>query len=455
MAHIAIVGGGIGGLPTAYELRHLLPREHKITLISDRSKFTFIPSLPWVAFDMTPLENVQLEIEPLLKWRGIDWVDGRVTHLDPEAKTLVAGDRTLNYDYLVIATGASLNTDAVPGLGPDKGYTHSVCNPHHAEMAREAWLEFEANPGPLVVGAVPGASCMGPAYEFALLADHVLRKRGLRDRVPITFVSPEPYAGHLGIGGMANSGKLVTQLFEMKQIDWIENAAVTEITPDEICLADGRRLPFKYSMLLPPFLGAKFLRDVPGLTDAKGFVPVKPTYRHPDFPSIYSLGIAIQLAPPEKTPVPLGVPKTGQMTESMGMAVAHNIARDLGVIQSDPVKPTLEAICMADFGDTGIIFIAQPVLPELESGTRRRAIAKRGIWVSWIKTAFERFFMAKMQNGLGIPWFEKLGLGMLGIRLVEPLSEAERLEEMTHGSGSGSRPSGSRVGVARESVQNP
>ncbi|WP_017659351.1 NAD(P)/FAD-dependent oxidoreductase [Baaleninema simplex] len=452
MAHIAIVGGGIGGLPTAYELRHLLPREHQVTLVSDRSKFTFIPSLPWVAFDMTPLENVQLEIEPLLKWRGIDWVDGKVTHLDPEAKTLVAGDRTLNYDYLVIATGASLNTDAIPGLGPDNGYTHSVCNPHHAEMAREAWLKFEENPGPLVVGAVPGASCMGPAYEFALLADYVLRKRGLRDRVPITFITPEPYAGQLGIGGMANSGKLVTELFKMKQIEWVENAAVTEISPEDVCLSDGRRFPFKYSMLLPPFVGAQFLRDVPGLTDAKGFVPVLPTYRHPELPSIYTVGIASQLAPPEKTAVPLGVPKTGQMTESMGMAVAHNIARDLGVIKSAPVKPALEAICMADFGDTGIIFIAQPVVPDNKTRTRRRSIAKRGIWVSWIKIAFERFFMAKMQNGLGVPWFEKLGLNLLGIRLVEPLSEAERLEEMTHGSGS--RPSGSRFGVAREPLQN-
>ncbi|MBO9998928.1 MAG: FAD-dependent oxidoreductase [Cyanobacteria bacterium SID2] len=450
MAHIVVVGGGIGGLPTAFELRHILPREHQVTLISDRDKFTFIPSLPWVAFDETPLENVQLEIEPLLKGRDIGWIDGRVTHLDPHEQILKVGDRTIAYDYLTISTGAALKLEAVPGLGPEGGYTHSVCNPHHAVLAREAWKEFEKNPGPLVVGAVPGASCMGPAYEFALLADHILRKKGLRDRVPITFVSPEPYAGHLGIGGMANSGKLVTQLFEMKQIEWIENAAVTEITPDTICLAGGRRLPFKFSMLLPPFKGAQFLCDVPGLADAKGFVPVLPTYRHPEFPSIYSVGIATQLAPPEKTPVPIGVPKTGQMTESMGMAVVHNIALDLGVIQGDPVKPTLEAICMADFGDTGIIFIAQPVLPELESGTRRRAVAKRGIWVSWIKTAFERFFMAKLQNGLGVPWFEQLGLSMLGIRLVEPLSETERLEVMTHGS----RSSGSRIGVAGESVQN-
>jgi sulfide:quinone oxidoreductase len=423
MVHIVVVGAGIGGLPTAYELRRLLPKPHRITLISDNPKFTFIPSLPWVAFDLSPLENIQLDIKNLLRGRGIDWVEGKVTAIDPDAQTLHVAEITINYDYAVIATGASLALDAIPGLGPKQGYTQSICNPHHALLARKEWRKFLNNPGALVVGAVPGVSCLGPLYEYALLADYVLRRRGLRHQVPITLVTPEPYAGHLGIGGMANSAELVTQILQQHNIKLIENAEITEINQHEITLADGRSLPFQYSMVLPPFRGARFLRLAKGLTDEKGFVPILPTYQHPDFPSIYSLGVVVQLTASEQTPIPIGVPKTGQMTEAMGMAVAHNIARELGVIKTAPLTPTLEAICMADFGDTGIVFIAAPVLPDAVTGKRRSSVAKSGRWVSWMKVAFEKFFLIKMRLGMSVPWFEYWGLRILGLSLVEPISD--------------------------------
>ncbi|ALF56395.1 sulfide:quinone reductase [Nostoc piscinale CENA21] len=434
MVHVVVIGAGIGGLPTAYELRHLLPKCDRITLISDNPKFTFIPSLPWVALDLTPLENVQLDIENLLRGRGIAWLEGKVTNLDPHNQTLNIAGKTIDYDYAVIATGASLALDSVPGLGPEKGYTQSVCNPHHALLARQEWRKFIENPGSLVVGAVPGASCFGPLYEFALLADYVLRRKGLRHKVPITVVTPEPYAGHLGIGGMTNSAEYVTQILQQQNIECLENEAIVEISPQRITLADGRILPFQYSMLIPPFHGATFLQSTPGLTDNKGFIPTLPTYQHPKFPSIYSLGVVVQLTPPEKTPIPIGVPKTGQMTEAMGMAVAHNIARELGVIQASPVTATLEAICMADFGDRGIVFVSAPVLPDSVTGKRRIAVAKRGHWVSWLKLAFEKFFLTKMRLGMSVPWFERWGLRILGLSLVEPLVDSHRLslEDIAH-----------------------
>ncbi|MGB7416134.1 MAG: FAD/NAD(P)-binding oxidoreductase, partial [Thermosynechococcaceae cyanobacterium] len=340
MAHIVVVGAGLGGLPTAYELRHLLSRPHKVTLISNTPKFTFIPSLPWVSLGLTPLENVQIEIGERVMKRGIEWVPEAVVKLNPHTQEVQTETQVLQYDYIVIATGAELALDAVPGLGPEGGYTQSVCNPHHALIAHDAWQDFLDNPGPLVVGAVPGASCFGPAYEFALLADFVLQKRGLRDQVPITFVTPEPYAGHLGIGGMANSAQVVAKCMAQRGVEVRENIAITEITAQEIVLENGERLPFRYSMLLPPFRGPRFVREVEGLGDAKGLLPVLPTYQHPDFASVYSVGVVTQLAPPEQTPIPIGVPKTGQMTEAMGMAVAHNIAIKLGVISAQAVTPT-------------------------------------------------------------------------------------------------------------------
>jgi len=422
MAHIVVIGAGLGGLPTAYELRHLLPRQHRVTLLSNTPAFTFIPSLPWVALDLMPLEKVQVELGSRVTAQGIEWMPRGVTAINPHRQQISMGDVSIDYDIVVIATGVELALDAIPGLGPETGYSQSICNPHHALMAQDAWKQFLAHPGSLVVGAVSGASCFGPVYEFALLADFVLRKQGLREQVQITIVTPEPYAGHLGIGGMANSSQLVTQMAAQRQVRVIENAAITEIASDEIRLTNGQLLPFRYAMLLPPFRGPSFIREAKGLGDRKGLIPVLPTYQHPEFESVYGVGVITQLTPPEKTPIPIGAPKTGQMVEAMGIAVAHNIARQLGETTADPVAPTLGAICFADFGNTGILFWADPVLPLATTGKRRRAIALSGPWVCWLKKAFEQYFLTKMRWGWAVPWFERWGLKGVGLSLVESLT---------------------------------
>ncbi len=165
------------------------------------------------------------------------------------------------------------------------------------------------------------------------------------------------------------------------------------------------------------------MRETPNLADKNGFLPVLPTYQHPQFPSIYGVGVTTQLQPPQKTPIPIGVPKTGQMTESMGVCVAHNIAVELGVISAPLVNPTLAALCLADFGDTGIAFLADQVLPNSITGERRKAIALEGRWVSWCKSAFEWFFLTKMRWGLAVPWFERWGLQAMGLSLVQPIKK--------------------------------
>jgi len=136
--------------------------------------------------------------------------------------------------------------------------------------------------------------------------------------------------------------------------------------------------------------------------------------------SVYAVGVVTQLKPVEATPIPIGVPKVGQMTEEMVMTIAHNIALDLGVISGPMIKPTLQAICFADFGDTGALFLADPLLPNA-AGHRRRAFTTKGIWVSVMKTVFENNFMDKMRVGWTMPWFERWMLGAIGLPLVEPI----------------------------------
>ncbi|HIK46191.1 MAG TPA: sulfide:quinone reductase, partial [Leptolyngbyaceae cyanobacterium M65_K2018_010] len=257
-----------------------------------------------------------------------------------------------------------------------------------------------------------------------------LRRRGLRDQVPITYITPEPYVGHLGVAGVKHAQQLTAQLMQERGVEVMENAAIAEVTPDQVILADGRQIPHRYAMVLPAFRGAQFIRQTPGLGDEKGFIPVLPTQRHPEFPEIYAAGVSIKLAQPDPTPVPIGMPKSGQMSEAMATAAAHNIAVDLGAIQGPWQVPTLDALCFAEFGETGIAYIAAPVIPDPATGQRKRSYAVRGPWVVWVKAAFEEYFMVKMRLGVGMPWYERLGLRTLfGLKLLSNLPAPPRTED--------------------------
>ena len=143
-------------------------------------------------------------------------------------RVLLRDGRYVDYDYLVIATGPKLAFDEIPGLGPD-GFTQSICHVSHAETAKLNWDRFTADPGPIVVGAVQGASCYGPAYEFAFIVAADLRKRKLRHKVPITFVTSEPYIGHLGLGGVGDSKSMLESELRSQDIKWIHNARTTRV----------------------------------------------------------------------------------------------------------------------------------------------------------------------------------------------------------------------------------
>jgi sulfide:quinone oxidoreductase len=159
MAHIVIMGAGIGGMPAAYEMREKLGKEHRITVVSAVDYFQFTPSNPWVAVGWRKRDEVILQVGPLLARKGIDFVPKAVTAIDaPGSSLTLDGGDTLAYDYLVITTGPKLSFDEVPGAGPHGGHTHSVCTVSHAEQFWAAYQEFLKDPGPLAPCRVPVAS---------------------------------------------------------------------------------------------------------------------------------------------------------------------------------------------------------------------------------------------------------------------------------------------------------
>ncbi|MBL8314208.1 MAG: FAD-dependent oxidoreductase, partial [Rubrivivax sp.] len=151
MAHIVIMGAGLGGMPAAYETRAKLGKEHRVTVVSAVDYFQFVPSNPWVAVGWRKREEVILQVAPLLERKGIGFIGKPVTQIDAEASKLVLADgQEVAYDYLIIATGPKLSFDEVPGAGPHGGHTHSVCSIDHAERFWAEYQEFLKNPGPVV-----------------------------------------------------------------------------------------------------------------------------------------------------------------------------------------------------------------------------------------------------------------------------------------------------------------
>lgn len=422
MANVVIIGAGIGGISATYELRATLGKKHSITLINDTPYFQFTPSNPWVGVGWRTKEDIVVKLDDLMKRFGVAFIEQAVQRFHPDENRVELQDgRSIAYDILVIATGPELAFDEVPGLGPH-AFTHSVCTADHATKANAKWEAFCADPGPIIVGAAQGASCFGPAYEYAMIMDKELRRRKIRDRVPMTFVTSEPYIGHLGLGGVGDTKGLLEHELRERNIKWVTNAKVDRFEADKAFVTefneDGaerkkHEIAYKYAMMLPAFRGIPALRGIDGLVNPRGFVIVDKHQRNPKYTNVFGIGVAIAIAPLEQTPVPTGVPKTGYMIESMVTASVLNITAMLS--GNEPIsEPTWNALCLADFGDRGVAFIAKPQMPP-----RNVNWSGEGKWVHLGKIAFEKYFLSKVRSGVSEPYFEKAFMRLLDLHKVK------------------------------------
>lgn len=418
MAHVIVIGAGLGGVPCAYELRKRLGKAHRVTLIGAAPHFEFTPSNPWVAVGWRDRQQVRVLLSDPLRAKDIEWIEGSVSAIDARQRRLTLADgRTHDYDYLVIATGPKLAFEEVPGLGPE-GFTQSVCTQEHAARAWEKYQQFLLQPGAIAIGAAQGASCFGPMYEFAMIVDADLRKRKLRDRVPITLVTSEPYIGHMGLGGVGDSKGLMESELRKRHIKWITNAKIASVTQTSMSVVEHdeegkpkkeHRVDFRYAMVLPAFKGVDAVAAVPGLCNPRGFVLIDEHQRSKQYPNIFSAGVCVAIPPVEVTPVPTGAPKTGYMIESMVAAIRENIAAELAG-RPATARATWNAVCLADFGDTGAAFVALPEIPP-----RNVTWSGVGKWVHLAKVAFEKYFLRKVRTGSVTPVYERYVLKALGI----------------------------------------
>ncbi len=423
MSTIVVLGGGIGGLSAAFELKDELGDVHEIVLVSDQECFEFTPSNPWVAVKWRKPEAIRLNLNELMPRHGIRFIGTAVKKVQPESHSLLLeDDEILSYNYLVIASGPRLAFDEIPGLGPHGGYTQSVCKTDHASLIADRFEQFCANPGPVVIGAAQGASCYGPAYEYTFIIETELRKRKIRDKVPMFFVTPEPYIGHLGLDGVGDTKSMLESEMRERHIKWYANSRIDQVDDGLMKITqvneDGsdkasHEIEFAHSMILPAFTGIEAVMGIEGLSNPRGFIVVDENQRNPKFPDIFAVGVCVAIPPVGATPLPVGVPKTGYMIESMVTATVQNIA-ELLAGKAPTHTATWNAFCLADFGDRGVAFMALPQIPP-----RNTNWSGSGKWVHWAKVGFEKYYLRKIKQGRVEPYFEKFALRLMGVQKLK------------------------------------
>ncbi|MGL5865163.1 MAG: NAD(P)/FAD-dependent oxidoreductase [Dermatophilaceae bacterium] len=398
-ATVLVLGANFAGLTAAIGIRNELGPEADVTVISPRESFLFTPSLIWLPFGKRTARDLTFPVAPTLEAHDVDLVPAEATGIDPVAHHVATAAGGVHpYDYLVVATGYRNDVDVVPGF---EDHAVTITTLQEAERAGLAWRRFLESPGDVVVAATQGASCFGAAYEFLFNVSYQLRRAGLHREVQLTYVSAEPFLGHFGIGGLPHGERLLGMFLRKEGIEHRLDTAIDSVEDGALILADGEKLPFHYGMVVPPFLGQSFLTEVPGLTDATGFVRVRDTYQSATYDDIYGIGAAAAVEAPWQTPTPVGIPKTGFPTEVQARVAVRNIAAQVRGEQPTETKlfGDIPAVCVMDAGNNGVLILADRMLPP-----RTHGVLVPGPQAHLMKLGFEKYYLWKMRHGyVGLP----------------------------------------------------
>ena len=438
MARIVILGAGAAGHTAARHLGRVLKKEHKIIVVTPNSKWNWIPSNIWVGVgEMTP-DQVTFELAPVYKKLGVEYCQAKALAIHPEGGEAsetpyvdieytgpdnMGEAGTVEYDYLINATGPKLNFAATEGLGPD-GFTASVCTAQHAVEANE-WLQKEiaemkaGKTKNIVIGTGHGmCTCQGAAFEYIYNVEHILREEGVRDKASLTWISNEYELGDFGMGGVhikrggyITNGKVFAEsLMVERGIKWITRAHVSKIEKGKIHYEtlDGEinELEFDFSMLIPPFAGVglkSYNKQGEDITDTMfapnalmkvdGDYTARPydewsaadwpkTYQTPLYNNIFAAGIAFApphliskpMQSPNGTPINPTPPRTGMPSSNIGKAIALSIRDMLNGADSPTHTASMAemgAACVASTGmhifkGTAASMTVFPVVPDYE-----------------------------------------------------------------------------------------
>jgi len=288
---LLVLGGGTAGTMVANKLRRRLDRaDWRITVVDHDDVHLYQPGLLFIPFGNTHPEGIVKPRQQLLH-DGVDLVRGEIARVDADANTVIlAGGRELPYDQLVIATGVSPRPDQTPGmLGPQ--WRRSIFDFFTLDGATALKTALDAFDGGRLVVHITDMpiKCPVAPLEFAFLAEAYFRRRGMRDRVEIVFVTPlagaftKPIAAE-HLGSMLDERKIALESDFL--VERIDSDTKTLISYDE------RQVPFDLLVTVPLNMGADFVARS-GLGDELNLVPVdKHTFLSTRYGNIFALGDA-------------------------------------------------------------------------------------------------------------------------------------------------------------------
>jgi len=472
MARIAIIGAGFAGHTAALYLGDKLGKGHEVTVINRLEQFSYVPSWVWVGVGRMPLAKTQFALRPVYRKFGIRFIVGRATEIHPDERYVAVepadgnpADARVDYDYLVVATGPKLDFAGTPGLGPDGGFTESICTGPHAEHARDRYLAEvdrlkQGEKRRFVVGTGhPGATCQGAAFEYITNLHKDLVRRGLRDQVDLLWLSNERAVGDFGVRGVhiKRGGKIVSSAefigaaFKEYGIRHQVRTGVSEVTADAIHWEDydgaSGETPYDFAMLIPRFLGQPLKvvdregNDASGevlapnglvKVDARYGLPYEELirtpeawperYQNPRYPEIFAAGIAFAPPGPVSEPhvnpngmsITAAAPRTGMVSGIIGRVVALNIV-DLvkrGKMTHGERMTEMYAACIASMGDSlwdgsAATIMIYPVVPDFRRYPNEEGRdlfvthMEMGLAGAWMKRMLHTTFIHKLKGGIG------------------------------------------------------
>ncbi len=343
---VLILGGGIGGLVAANELRRLLPSEHRIVLVEKNSRHAFAPSFLWLMTGDRQPGQVTRDVRQLVR-PGVELILAEPQAIDLSNCRVQTSAQTLNYDYLIVALGAELAPGAIPGLA-ESAQTYYTFD--GAAKLRDTLRNFAGGKVAMVVSALP-YKCPGAPHEGAMLIANALRQRGLSDTTEVHLFTPEPQP--MPIAGSV-LGDAVKQMLSDRGVAFHPLRKLTQVDSTAHELAFDGQGSFRYNLLvaIPPHRGPRIAQET-GLTNEAGWIPVDRTTLQTKHENVYAIGDATAISVPGrwKADVPLMLPKAGVFAHAQAEVVARRIAAEIAGAGRRDNFPGI-GYCMLEIGES-------------------------------------------------------------------------------------------------------
>ena len=395
MKRIIIAGCGFTGYSAALHLKRLLGNEHEILVISKSPFYVYSPGLSGIPFGLRQTDEISFDVRPVLAGHDIGFRSERIIKVDARNNAVETSSGSHGYDYLLIALGPSAERMRPWGLGSART-SWSIITLEDALRTRDAWKRFVLAPGPMVVGAIEGSPLYAAHYQFALNAVQDLASRGIRERVEIRFLTPEPKLGQFGAGGAVDSSHLAERVFAHRGIEWTTGARIQEVRDHRVILESGEEIRTSFTMLMPRFIGADAVRASHGVGNASGLIEVNESCRHPEFGNLFAAGLATTFRWNNSTIVSGGLPMTIYPAERMAQMAAANIA---AAIHGEPFTTLsfhdLAERCAHDAHQM-IAGVVEGAFPQ----QRSRELLQAGSQAHELRRRFEHEFLQARERGV-------------------------------------------------------